>query len=102
MARLPMASLTGPISSTPAIQMYTPCSSKSIAVGNRLTPVPLGLISGKTLNRPGLAAMLDHARPIDTLAVIWLDHPGRSLKELLERVKDNSEMAYLGTQPRLR
>ena len=70
-----MASLTGPISSTPAIQVFTPYSPKSIAVGNRLAPVPLGLISEKTLNRPGLAAMPDHARPIDTLAVVWLDRP---------------------------
>ena len=30
------------------------------------------VISGKTFNRPGLAALLDHARPNDTLAVIRL------------------------------
>jgi DNA invertase Pin-like site-specific DNA recombinase len=44
------------------------------------------LISGKTFNRPGLTALLDQARPNDTLAVIRLDRLGRSLKELLETV----------------
>ena len=42
----------------------------------------------KTFNRPGLAALLDQARPNDTLAVIRLDRLGRSLKELLETVDD--------------
>ena len=46
------------------------------------------VISGKTFNRPGLAALLDQARPNDTLAVIRLDRLGRSLKELLETVDD--------------
>ena len=46
------------------------------------------VISGKTLNRPGLAALLDHARPNDTLAVIQLGRLGRSLKEILETVHD--------------
>ena len=46
------------------------------------------VISGRTFNRPGLAALLDHARPNDTLAVIRLDRLGRSLKELLETVHD--------------
>ena len=46
------------------------------------------VISGKTFNRPGLAALLDQARPNDTLAVIRLDRLGRSLKELLESVDD--------------
>ena len=44
------------------------------------------VISGKTFNRPGLTALLDQARPNDTLAVIRLDRLGRSLKELLETV----------------
>ena len=47
------------------------------------------VISGKTFNRPGLAALLDHARPNDTLAVIRLDHLGRSLKNLLDTVDDH-------------
>ena len=46
------------------------------------------VISGKTFNRPGLAALLDQARPNDTLAVIRLDRLGRSLKELLKTVDD--------------
>lgn len=46
------------------------------------------VISGKTFNRPGLAALLEQARPNDTLAVIRLDRLGRSLKELLETVDD--------------
>ena len=46
------------------------------------------VISGKTFNRPGLAAMLDQARPNDSLAVIRLDRLGRSLRELLETVDD--------------
>ena len=41
------------------------------------------VISGKTFNRPSLKALLDQARPNDTLVVIRLD---RSLKELLETV----------------
>jgi len=41
-----------------------------------------------TFKRPGLAALLDQARPNDTLAVIRLDRLGRSLKELLETVDD--------------
>jgi DNA invertase Pin-like site-specific DNA recombinase len=44
------------------------------------------VISGNTFNRPGLSALLDQARPNDTLAVIRLDRLGRSLKELLETV----------------
>ena len=39
------------------------------------------VISGKTFNPPGLAALLDRVRPNDTLAVIRLDRLGRSLKE---------------------
>ena len=46
------------------------------------------VISGKTFNRPGLAALLDQARPNDSLAVIRLDRLGRSLRELLETVDD--------------
>jgi len=48
------------------------------------------VISGETFNRPGLAALLDQARPNDTLAVIRLDRLGRSLRELLETVDDLS------------
>ena len=42
--------------------------------------------SGRTLDRPGLTALLDYARCGDTLAVVRLDRLGRSLTELLETV----------------
>ena len=45
------------------------------------------VISGKTFDRPGLADLLDHIRPGDTLAVVRLDRLGRSLRELLEVVE---------------
>lgn len=43
--------------------------------------------SGKSMDRPGLASLLDYAREGDTLAVVRLDRLGRSLAELLETVK---------------
>ncbi len=45
------------------------------------------VISGKRFDRPGLAALLDHLRAGDTLAVVRLDRLGRSLRELLEIVE---------------
>lgn len=45
------------------------------------------VVSGKQLDRPGLTALLDHARPGDSLAITRLDRLGRSLKELLETVE---------------
>ena len=42
--------------------------------------------SGKRSERPGLAELLDHARPGDRLCVTRLDRLGRSLRELLETV----------------
>jgi DNA invertase Pin-like site-specific DNA recombinase len=39
--------------------------------------------SGKSMDRPGLAALLDYARAGDTLAIVRLDRLGRSLAELL-------------------
>lgn len=44
------------------------------------------VISGRKFDRPGLTALLDHARPGDSLCVVRLDRLGRSLKELLETV----------------
>ena len=38
--------------------------------------------------RPGLAELIDHARPGDCLCVTPLDRLGRSLRELLEAVDD--------------
>jgi DNA invertase Pin-like site-specific DNA recombinase len=45
------------------------------------------VISGKIFERPGLADLLDHVRPGDTLAVVRLDRLGRSLRELLDVVE---------------
>jgi DNA invertase Pin-like site-specific DNA recombinase len=45
----------------------------------------------KQFDRPGLTALLDHARPGDSLAITRLDRLdrlGRSLKELLETVEN--------------
>ena len=46
------------------------------------------VISGRQFQRPGLSALIDHARPGDSLCVTRLDRLGRSLKELLETVED--------------
>ena len=45
------------------------------------------VVSGSRFDRPGLAALLDHARPGDTVCVVRLDRLGRSLRELLETVE---------------
>ena len=42
--------------------------------------------SGRTMDRPGLDALLAYARDGDTLAVVRLDRLGRSLAELLAAV----------------
>jgi DNA invertase Pin-like site-specific DNA recombinase len=42
--------------------------------------------SGRTMDRPGLIALLNYARRGDTLAVVRLDRLGRSLAELLATV----------------
>jgi DNA invertase Pin-like site-specific DNA recombinase len=44
------------------------------------------VMSGKTMDRPGLMDLLTYARPGDTLAVVRLDRLGRSLGELLTTV----------------
>ncbi len=46
------------------------------------------VVSGKQFDRPGLSALIDHARSGDSLAIIRLDRLGRSLKELLETVEN--------------
>lgn len=46
------------------------------------------VISGKQFDRPGLAELINYARPGDSLCAIRLDRLGRSLKELLETVED--------------
>jgi DNA invertase Pin-like site-specific DNA recombinase len=45
------------------------------------------VISGKSMERPGLADLLSFARKGDTLAVVRLDRLGRSLNELLTSVE---------------
>src|SRR5262249_14211881 len=45
------------------------------------------VISGKTFDRPGLTALLDHLRPGDTLAVVRPDLLGLSLRERLDMVE---------------
>ena len=44
------------------------------------------VMSGKTMDRPGLTDLLAYARADDTLAVVRLDRLGRSLAELLTTV----------------
>src|SRR3546814_20704132 len=44
-------------------------------------------MSGKSMDRPGLADLLAYARKGDTLAVVRLDRLGRSLAELLVTVE---------------
>jgi DNA invertase Pin-like site-specific DNA recombinase len=50
------------------------------------TDVRSGRSMDRPMDRPGLAALLDYARPGDTLAVVRLDRLGRSLGELLATV----------------
>lgn len=45
------------------------------------------VVSGKSMDRPGLAELLAYARKGDTLAVVRLDRLGRSLAELLSTVE---------------
>ena len=44
------------------------------------------VMSGKSMDRPGLTALLAYARSGDTLAVVRLDRLGRSLAELLSTI----------------
>lgn len=44
------------------------------------------VMSGKSMQRPGLAELIAYARKGDTLAVVRLDRLGRSLAELLSTV----------------
>ena len=45
------------------------------------------VMSGKSMERPGLAELIAYARKGDTLAVVRLDRLGRSLTELLATVE---------------
>ena len=61
--------------------------------------------SGKSLERPGLAELLNYLRPGDTLAVVRLDRLGRSLRELLDIVEalkiKKREVALLSLEEKL-
>ena len=46
------------------------------------------VMSGKSMDRPGLAELLAYARQGDTLAIVRLYRLGRSLAELLSTVED--------------
>ena len=48
------------------------------------------VMSGKSMERPGLAELIAYARKGDTLAVVRLDRLGRSLAELLATVDISS------------
>ncbi|NEP18709.1 MAG: recombinase family protein [Leptolyngbya sp. SIO4C1] len=45
------------------------------------------VVSGRRFARPGLADLIDYARPGDVVCVVRLDRLGRSLRELLETVE---------------
>jgi Resolvase, N terminal domain len=59
--------------------------------------------SGRTMERPGLEALLAYAREGDTLAVVRLDRLGRSLGELLTTVAMLKErgIALLSVEERI-
>jgi DNA invertase Pin-like site-specific DNA recombinase len=59
--------------------------------------------SGRTMDRPGLAALLAYAREGDMLAVVRLDRLGRSLSELLAAVATLKErgIALLSLEERI-
>ena len=50
--------------------------------------------SGKQFDRPGLAELVEHARPGDRLCVTRLDRLGRSLRDLLETVDSLKARAF--------
>ena len=54
------------------------------------------VMSGKSMDRPGLADLLAYARKGDTLAVVRLDRLGRSLAELLVTVEKLGSVANMG------
>ena len=59
--------------------------------------------SGRSMERPGLTALLDYARKGDTLAVVRLDRLGRSLAELLATVAMLKErgIAFVSLEERI-
>ena len=61
------------------------------------------VMSGKSMDRPGLAQLLAYARRGDTLAVVRLDRLGRSLNELLSTVEalKNKGIALLSLEEKI-
>ena len=61
------------------------------------------VVSGRVLERPGLASLLNYARAGDTLMVVRLDRLGRSLRELLglvDRLKER-DVALVSLEERI-
>ena len=52
------------------------------------------VVSGKRFDRPGLADLIDHARPGDRLCVTRLDRLGRSLRERLDTSSAAGELVF--------
>jgi len=61
------------------------------------------VMSGRSMDRPGLAELLAYARHGDALAVVRLDRLGRSLGELLTTVKElhTSGIALLSLEEKI-
>ncbi|CAM3165481.1 DNA invertase Pin-like site-specific DNA recombinase [Williamsia muralis] len=45
-------------------------------------------LSGSNSNRPGLAELLDYARPGDTIVVVGIDRLGRNAAEVMTTIRD--------------
>ena len=60
---------------------------KSTASRRRALRIFEDVISGRCFHRPGLAKLIDYARPGDAVCVVRLDRLGRNLRELLETVE---------------
>lgn len=52
-------------------------------------------MSGARTDRPGLAALLDYARPGDVVVVVALDRLGRSLSGIVRTIEDLTERGIL-------
>ena len=61
------------------------------------------VMSGKSMDRPGLAELLGYAGKDDTLAIVQLDRLGRSLGELLTTVHmlRDREIALLSLEEKI-
>ncbi len=59
-----------------------------VAAGVVPSRVYSDVLSGARRDRPGLAALLDYARPGDTIVVVALDRLGRSLGHMVQTIED--------------